>query len=160
MFWVGLSSVLITESDKRSPLSPYTKSGALLNKIEAAFINDISFYKTNLVKCLPLSHDKIRYPSKMEMEKCYPNLADELDTLKPKIIFLLGKQVAKFVLDKNAIKTFTFDDSFNYESFIINDICYVPVHHPSYILVYRSKLVESYITGITSFFHEMLIPSL
>lgn len=159
VFWVGLSSVLITENNNRSPLSPDTKSGALINKIEAAFINDISFYKTNLVKCLPLSLNKIRYPSKMEMEKCYPNLTEEIEILKPKIIFLLGKQVAKFVLEKNAIKTSTLDDGFKYNSFIVNNICFVPIHHPSYILVYRRKFVESYITGITSFFHEMLIPS-
>jgi DNA polymerase len=158
VFWVGLSSVLISDKDKRAPLSPYTKSGALLKNIEEEFINDISFYKTNLVKCLPLSHDKIRYPSQMEVEKCYPNLYDEIDTLKPKIIFLLGKQVAKFVLGKNSIVTFTLNDDFNYNSFVINGISYVPVHHPSYILVYKRKHTESYINGIKSFFHEILTP--
>ena len=48
IFWVGLSSVLITEEEKIQPLSPYTRSGALINEIERSFTDDISFYKTIL----------------------------------------------------------------------------------------------------------------
>jgi uracil-DNA glycosylase len=156
VFWVGLSSVLISEDDEKIPLSPYTKSGSLISKIEEPFLNDISFYKTNVVKCLPLLNNKIRYPLKHEMEKCYPNLLDEIETLKPKTIFLLGKQVAQFVLEKHSITSFLFNEQFNYEPFIINDISYVPVHHPSFILVYRRKYIDNYILGITSLFQEAL----
>ena len=81
VFWVGLSSVLITDEDEKMPLSPFTKTGALISQIEEPFRNDISFYKTNVVKCLPLINDKIRYPLKHEMEKCYPNLVDEIEFL-------------------------------------------------------------------------------
>ena len=69
VFWVGLSSVLITDEDEKIPLSPFTKTGALISQIEDPFRNDISFYKTNVVKCLPLMNNKIRYPLKHEMEK-------------------------------------------------------------------------------------------
>lgn len=134
IFWVGLSSVLITDEDEKTPLSLFTRSGALISKIEEPYLDDISFYKTNVVKCVPLSENKIRYPLKHEMEKCFPNLTDEIEELKPKTIFLLGKQVAKFVLEKNSIYNFSLDEQFNYDSFIINDISYVPVHHPSFIL--------------------------
>lgn len=158
IFWVGLSSVLISEGDEKIPISPSTKSGALIRKIESPFLNDISFYKTNVVKCLPLSNDRIRYPFKHEMEKCYPNLIDEINALNPTIIFLLGKQVAQFVLRKHSIDSFTLDGQFNYESYPINDTIFVPVHHPSFILVYRRKYIDDYIKGISSFFHEILVP--
>jgi DNA polymerase len=155
VFWVGLSSVLITEENYRIPLSPITKSGALIQRIEDPYRKDISFYKTNVVKCLPLSNDKIRYPLKHEMEKCYPNLVDEIDTLKPKTIFLLGKQVAQFVLYKHSITSFYLNAHFHYESFIIEGINYVPIHHPSFILVYRRSYIDHYVNGISTFFNKI-----
>lgn len=157
VFWVGLSSVLITDEEEKIPLSPHTKSGALIRQIENPYRDEISFYKTNVVKCLPLNNNKIRYPLKHEMEKCYPNLVDEIEILKPSIIFLLGKQVAQFVLGKHSHNSFSLDENFNYQSFIIDDIIYVPVHHPSFILVYRRKFIENYISGISSFFQELMV---
>lgn len=148
---------MITEEEKQ-PLSPYTRSGALINEIEKPYIEDISFYKTNVVKCLPLANNKIRYPLKHEMEKCYPNLVDEIEALKPSMIFLLGKQVATFVLGKQSLGSFSLNDNFEYDSYTINNILYVPVHHPSFILVYRRKYIENYIKGIYSFFEEILVP--
>lgn len=159
IFWVGLSSVLITEEDEKLPLSPHTKSGALIETIEEPYKGEISFYKTNVVKCLPLSNNKIRYPLKHEMEKCFPNLQDEIDILKPSIIFLLGKQVANFVLGKHSKKVLSLNDNFEYETFIIDNIIYVPVHHPSYILVYKRKFIENYRNGISAIFDEVLEPA-
>ncbi len=158
IFWVGLSSVLIAENEVKKPLSPHTRSGALIKSIEEPFKNEISFYKTNVVKCLPLQNEKIRYPVKHEMEKCYPNLEFEIEELKPSIIFLLGKQVANFVLGKHAIKVESLSEEFVYEKFKINDILYVPVHHPSFILVYKRKFIENYRKGISALFDEVLIP--
>jgi uracil-DNA glycosylase len=43
-------------------------------------------------------NDKIRYPLKHEMEKCYPNLVNEIAIVNPSAIFLLGKLVAPFPL--------------------------------------------------------------
>lgn len=159
VFWVGLSSVLITDEDEKQPLSPFTKSGALINTIEEPFRDEISFYKTNVVKCLPLTNNKIRYPQKHEMEKCYPNLIDEIEALKPSIIFLLGKQVATFVLGQHSQKILTLNESFEYESYLINNVIYVPVHHPSFILIYKRKYIDNYINGITSFFEDILVTS-
>ena len=54
----------------------------------------MSTYKTNLVKCLPLTEQqKLRYPSKKEMDKCFDNLVSEINAMSPKIVFLLGEKV-------------------------------------------------------------------
>jgi len=156
IFWVGLSSVPFSDDELKMPLSPYTKSGALIGKIEEPYLNNISFYKTNVVKCLPLTNNKIRYPSKNEMEKCFPNLTDEIEELKPEIIFLLGAQVAKFILGKLSVYSFSLNENFKYESYFKNGITYVPNHHPSYILVYKRKLVDEYIKGISAYFQNVL----
>lgn len=158
VFWVGLSSVLITDKENQIPLSPNTKSGALIESIEAPYKQDLLFYKTNVVKCLPLSHPnkKIRYPLRNEMEKCYPNLTFEIEAIKPSVLFLLGKQVANFILDKHSKKISGFDDDFIYKSFVIDDIQYVPIHHPSFILVYKRNYIRKYKMGISSYFEKIL----
>ena len=41
-------------------------------------------YKTNLVKCLPLTEEqKLRYPNKKEIDSCYEHLAEEIQELSP-----------------------------------------------------------------------------
>jgi DNA polymerase len=152
VFWVGLSSVLFTEEEIKQPLSPYTRSGALINEIENPYTNKISFYKTNVVKCLPLNNGKIRYPFKHEMEKCFPNLETEIEILKPSLVFLLGKQVGEFVFNKFSLGNVSLDEDFNYNSIVFNNVRYIPVHHPSYVLVYKRKFINDYIKGISSFF--------
>lgn len=134
------------------PLSPSTNSGALIERIEFPFRKSVSFYKTNLVKCVPLKNDKIRYPLEHEMEKCYNNFEWELETLTPSVVFLLGKQVATFVLKKQSIRNVILDDQFVFQSYRFNNIEFVPVHHPSYILVYKRKLIDLYVRGIQSLF--------
>ncbi len=90
------------------------------------------------------------------MEKCYPNLEDEIENLNPSIIFLLGKQVANFVLKKHSIRSFAFEEDFTYNSYDIDGIEFVPVHHPSYVLVYRRRNIESYVKSISSFLIDIL----
>jgi uracil-DNA glycosylase family 4 len=144
VFWVGLSAVMFDSQEEKLPLSPNTNSGALVQLIETPLKDSFSFYKTNLVKCAPVSNDKIRYPISREMEKCYPNLQWEIEHLKPAIVFLLGKQVANFVFKKLDISLPKLADDFEYTSFRVNHTLYVPIHHPSYILVYKRKLVDAY----------------
>ena len=98
VFWVGLSAVKVSDS-MDIPLASNTNSGKLIHSIEF-FNSEIDFYKTNLVKCLPLKDGKIRYPSKEEMKTCFPHLENEINSINPRLIFLLGKQVATFVLNK------------------------------------------------------------
>jgi DNA polymerase len=140
-------------------LSPTTRSGALVAEIESAFEGSISYYRTNLVKCLPLKQDKIRYPVAHEMEKCYPNLKLETSELNPQVIFLLGKQVASFVLSKLGVFSFTLDENFKYKGFTIKGITYVPVHHPSFVLVYKRKQMTKYISQIRSIVKKHCVSS-
>jgi uracil-DNA glycosylase len=138
VFWVGLSAVQFDEGIEHLPLSPSTRTGALINTIEETLKSEISFYKTNLVKCVPLKDDgKIRYP-----------IEHEMDALNPSVVFLLGKQVANFVMKKKGIKEIELSDNFKYKSFEINGVSFVPIHHPSYILVYKRKLLSSYIKNV------------
>jgi len=150
VFWVGLSSVFISSDEDKLPLSPHTRTGALVKQVEDFFSEEVSFYKTNIVKCLPLEGNKIRYPKKSEMEKCYPNLQDEIKALKPKIIFLLGKQVASFVLEKFGDTCSSLNEDFSYKVFRINGIMFIPIHHPSFILVYKRKFIYDYIESLCS----------
>jgi uracil-DNA glycosylase family 4 len=156
IFWVGLSAVLFSANDARLPLSPQTRTGALIEAIEQPFSCAISFYKTNLVKCVPLKNEKIRYPAEHEMQKCFPNLQVEISDLQPSVVFLLGKQVASFVLKQHGYNDVTFDDQFHYRTFQVGDITYIPVHHPSFMLVYRRKNLKSYIENIQALFSDLL----
>ncbi|MDX2046612.1 MAG: uracil-DNA glycosylase family protein [Chitinophagaceae bacterium] len=148
IFWVGLSAVQFDESIERLPLSPNTKSGALINEIEKPLRENISFYKTNIVKCLPLKDGKIRYPLEHEMEKCFPNFEHEINELSPSIVFLLGKQVATFVLKKMGIDDFILSDDFKYDVFEFGETLFIPVHHPSFILVYKRKFLNKYTSAL------------
>lgn len=110
----------------------------------------VSFYKTNLVKCLPLKENKkIRYPKIDEMKSCFENLQYEINSSKPRVVFLLGKIVSEFIIGiEKAIKPFL-DDKFNYKPYKVDNTYYIPIHHPSYILVYKRKYLEKYVTNIT-----------
>src|SRR5205823_14530712 len=56
VFWVGLSAVQFGNGQVKMPLAAHTRSGALIHQIEESFSDEIAFYKTNLVKCLPLEN--------------------------------------------------------------------------------------------------------
>lgn len=151
IFWVGLSAIQFDEGIEQLPLSPTTRTGALISTIEETLKTEISFYKTNLVKCVPLKDDgKIRYPIEHEMEKCFPNFQFELDALNPSVVFLLGKQVATFVMKKMGVKGITFPENFKYKPIEVNNTFFVPIHHPSYMLVYKRKQLNAYISSIQS----------
>jgi len=144
VFWVGLSAVQFNDDEEKLPLSPLTRSGALIDEIENPLRDEIIFYKTNLVKCVPLKDEKIRYPLEHEMEKCFPNFDYELGKMQPSVVFLLGKQVASFVMKRLGINSVELPDNFDYSTFEISDITFVPIHHPSYMLVYKRKSINKY----------------
>lgn len=162
IFWVGLSAVQFDDADEMLPLSPLTRSGALVSEIEAPLQEQYSFYKTNLVKCLPLNDatGKIRYPVEKEMDKCYPNFAYELEVLNPRIVFLLGKQVADFVLRKNGITTYQLPENFAYKAYKVNDTYFIPVHHPSYVLVYKRRFLDNYIKNLRKLCHKYALSNI
>lgn len=71
-----------------------------------------------------------------------------IEKLYNAIVFLLGKQVASFVFKKYANKEVNFDKDFRYKGIKKDNILYVPIHHPSYILVYKRKQLDNYVTNI------------
>lgn len=67
VMWVGLSAKRVDDLNNSIPLSNDTNSGKIIELIEHE-LPDLKFYKTNLVKCLPLDeNNKLRYPTSKEM---------------------------------------------------------------------------------------------
>jgi DNA polymerase len=156
VMWVGLSAKKVDSLDDCIPLGNNTNSGKLIEKIENENVG-IAFYKTNLVKCLPLDNKlKLRYPIKEEKESCYGNLEIEIKSIKPKIIFLLGLKAANFVLSKYGEKIKQFSNDFNYRIYEFNNCKYIPIHHPSYVHVYKKKKISDYINSVSSIIRNNL----
>lgn len=156
VFWVGLSAVQFNDCDAKTPLSAQTRSGGLIHIAEQRIGLAYTFYKTNIVKCLPLNGGKIRYPLEHEMSKCYPNLVDEMSKLVPSVTFLLGRQVSSFVLKQFGITKFQLAEDFKFETYFLGGTYYVPVQHPSYVLVYRRKYIDMYIAGLTDLIENLV----
>ena len=140
VMWVGLSAKKILNNS--IPLDNNTNSGKIIELIENK-IEGLKFYKTNLVKCLPLDdNNKLRYPNYLEMEKCIDNLIAEIDLVKPKLIFLLGK------------KTLSFVDKYFEEKNIKKSNIY-SIEHPSYIYVYKRKYINDYVEKVCDICKEI-----
>ncbi len=146
VMWVGLSAVKVECTKIDTPLSPTTSSGRLILEIEEQ-TTDVEFYKTNLVKCLPTEHGKIRYPKFEEMSSCYGNLEKEISRIRPRLVFLLGKQVSSFVNGNNRSELIT--QNRNLEIRRESETIFVSIHHPSYIQVYKRKTMKKYIRDVS-----------
>ena len=135
IMWVGLSAKKVLDVNCDIPLSSDTNSGKIIELIESKLENT-KFYKTNLVKCLPLDdNNKLRYPTSDEMNFCISNLILEISKLNPKIIFVLGKKTYNFI----------------YKYFKNNNIDsskLIYIEHPSYIYVYRRKYIDNYVMKV------------
>lgn len=149
IFWVGLSAVKVDDIKSSVPLSDDTKTGSVVSSIEKK-CDKMLCYRTNLVKCLPLRNEKIRYPTIAEMEKCIEHLNNEISLMNPLVVFLLGRQVAEFVLKHNGHDVPKLNNSFEYNSFKIDGCSFIPIHHPSYILIYKRKFIDQYIEKVSS----------
>lgn len=154
VFWVGLSAKKVN-SDDEIPLSPETNTGMLIQKIES-MLDKVTTYKTNLVKCVPLNEQaKLRYPNKKEIDTCFDNLRTEIQELSPKIVFLLGEKVYSSV-GKHFNIEFEKWDEFDYSYKEYEGTYYVPIHHPSYIYVYKRKKIDQYVESIEKIVNSLL----
>ena len=132
IMFLGISAKM-KETENEMPLSENTNSGKLIKKIEERLVEEnhnISCYRSNMVKCVPLNEDgKIRYPDNLEIENCIENLEYELNIVKPKLVVLLGRLVEKYLKKK------------------IIELGYnvITIYHPSYIYMYRKKEIEKYV---------------
>ena len=148
VMFVGLSSKPGTE-----PLCSSTNSGKLICEIEQHVSQVFSVYKTNLVKCAPLdANGKLRYPTSEEMKACLPRLLTEIDHYQPRAIVPLGGQVAKFMLGELMPNPHFsgFSNDFRYEAFSFKGHVILPVHHPSYVWIYRRKRIAQYIGAVSN----------
>jgi DNA polymerase len=146
IFWVGLSAKRVNFYNEK-PLSPSTNSGSILCTVEER-CSGIGMYRTNLVKCLPLNESgKLRYPNKAEIDICLPNLRAEINELSPQIIFLLGGKVIDAVSKSYSLSLEKWSE-FNYTATEYDDKYFVPVHHPSYVYVYKRKRISEYVKGL------------
>lgn len=112
-----------------------TAGQALRRVLDLYGFNKDNVYITNIIKCRPPMN---RIPELTEIVNCMPYLAQEIDTVKPKIIVLLGN---------TALRTFYNDFSLNISknngridkrgNHII-----VPMYHPSYLLRQQDKIIE------------------
>ena len=154
IFWVGLSAKKAHYTNE-PPLSIQTNSGKMIHTIEE-MCGNITTYKTNLVKCLPLTEQKkLRYPNMQEIDCCYEHLIDEIEVMSPRIVFLLGGKVSGAV-EKHFEIHFTKWENFSYAYQEYRGAFYVPIHHPSYIYVYRRKNMDDYFSSVKNVISKLL----
>lgn len=144
VMFIGISGKSVRGKDL-DPLSGDSRSGSILTPLLTNF-GESFFYKTNLVKCHPTDFSgKTRYPSNLEIDNCKPHTIDEINLIKPRIVFLLGKIVAE-----NLLFTLTTSNSITFYSPTIHlGVAYFPIHHPSYISIYKRKHIHEYITKLS-----------
>ena len=88
-------------------------------------------YITNIVKCRPPDNRK---PNPLEVEACMPWLSEQMKLLRPKIIVLAGSTaVQSFLGIKEPIS------KIRGQWIEKNNIKYMPIFHPSYLLRNPSK---------------------
>ena len=88
-------------------------------------------YITNIVKCRPPDNRK---PNPLEVEACMPWLSEQINLLRPKIIVLAGSTaVQSFLGIKEPIS------KIRGHWIEKNNIKYMPIFHPSYLLRNPSK---------------------
>ncbi len=143
IMWVGLSAKKVDNISTSIPLDNDANSGKIIELIEDK-LPQMRFYKTNLVKCLPLDkNNKLRYPNQEEMNACINNLNLEILELNPKIIFVLGKLTYNFI-----------SKYFQKNNLDISKLVYL--EHPSYIYVYKRKYIDDYINKIVGICNETM----
>jgi len=152
---VGLSAK-IKHNSTEIPLDRRTRSGSLVSELEEIAQNyGYNFYRTNLIKCVPLDvNGKLRYPTEEEIDLCFKNLVIEMDYIKPQIVILFGGIVVdafanqlRLCFSKSSIQTYRFQK--------MDGRYYIPMYHPSYVL--RSKARKDiYINNFVRLIQDLL----
>lgn len=146
IMFIGLSAKPNTED-----LCPTTNTGKLVGAIEDRIKTALGIYRTNAVKCAPLdSVGKLRYPTERELVACLPSLRNEIQQVAPKVIVSLGGQVSRFLLQHlgNGAQFTGFGPDFFYNTYSLSFGQAMPIHHPSYIWVYRRKRIDEYVARV------------
>lgn len=146
ILFVGISG-----KPEANELDPVTKSGGVIAAI-AAKLGAAYIAKTNLVSCAPLdANGKLRYPNKLEMNACFPSFLAYVESVSPSMIIPLGAVTSKYIIEKMADSTFSgLCPQFKYATYTGRVARILPVHHPSYILIYKRKLLDAYVQAVAS----------
>ena len=88
-------------------------------------------YISNIVKCRPPNNRK---PLANEVKECLPWLNEQIELIKPKVIVLAGSTAVQSYLNIDEPIS-----KLRGEWIIRNDIKYMPIFHPSYLLRNPSK---------------------
>lgn len=150
VFFTGLSAVRSTQPDQDEPFATSTRSGKLLRDI-AGDLDGARVYYTNLVKCLPLWRDRIRYPLRSELELCFPHYTAELAQLAPTKVVLFGRQVSNFIAHKLKLQFRRPRGEFDFPVAKLDGMEVLSAHHPSYVLVYKRRKLDLYKRRIAAF---------
>ena len=97
----------------------------------------------------------VQTSNRKEIDSCFEHLISEIRTMSPKIVFLLGEKVYSSVGKHLKIK-FEKWDEFEYHYKEYEGTYYVPIHHPSYIYVYKRKRMEEYVESVKRIISELL----
>ena len=146
VYIVGLSAKPNCEQ-----LDPETKTGyvvqQIINRLPSAQV-----IRTNLVRTPPLTKDgKLRYPSKSEMVLGWNELRNEVHQTCPQLIVTLGCQVSSFLISQMGIQPtrLQLPPDFSYkDQTLLSLLPILPVHHPSFVLIYRRKHLENYMDNV------------
>ena len=88
-------------------------------------------YISNIVKCRPPNNRK---PLANEVKECMPWLNEQIELIKPKVIVLAGSTAVQSYLNIDEPIS-----KLRGEWIVRNDIKYMPIFHPSYLLRNPSK---------------------
>ena len=104
-------------------------------------------YITNVIKCRPPNN---RNPLAVEINNCLPHLIEEIKTIKPKIIILLGGIALNTYFRKSNLTVGKL------KGYIIpshNDSFVMTMYHPSYVLrnKHNVSLLKGYVQGFKTF---------
>jgi uracil-DNA glycosylase family 4 len=103
------------------------KAGKELDKmLQAAGISLDEVFITNVVKCRPPGN---RNPESYEMMKCNPYLVKQIETIRPKVIILLGNIALSLVTGTASGITKMRGKTFEYMSYPA-----IPTFHPAYVI--------------------------
>jgi len=131
ILFVGLSNKPNTE-----PFNSKTNSGKVLDKI----IDNLNHecFKRNLVNYAPLSeNNKLRYPTKFEINESLGDFMDYINNLQPDLIISFGNIVSTTLQKIDKIK-----DIIIYEK------------HPSYVYIYKRRFLDDYINNMVQKINE------
>lgn len=150
VMFVWLSYKLDKQWEVLKAFCDTTNSWKVISQLEESCVG-VSVHKTNLVSWVPLDEKwKIRYPNVKEKETWLRDLLQEIENIKPKIVYLFWRQVSDFVIQKLDLEK---RSDFEYIQW---NTTFLLAQHPSYIYIYKRTELDNYIKNIIQQIQDIL----